>query len=195
MKFHYAGKFNGDVDSLPKREHPEGAVMFKEPTDMKKFALYMNIFAIVLLFGLIAITKLVVGEFYFDMVGCFIAIICMIPHEYLHAICFKEDVYMYENLKMGMLFVVGTEEMTKMRYIVMCLCPFFILGVIPYVIYLFNPSLTALGAIGVISIASCAGDLYNTYNAITQMPKGAKTYIYGMNSYWYIPKEDVVEEK
>ena len=198
MKFHNAGKFNGDLESLPKREHEEGAVMFKEPTDMTKFSIYMNIFALILMFILTFLTSYIVGEFTFDTIGCLLAFVCMIPHEFLHAVCFKEDVYMYNNLKQGTMFVVGPENMTKFRFCFMSLFPCLILGVIPYVIFLINPSLVTLGTMGAISMASCAGDFYNVFNAITQMPKGAKTYLCGMNSYWYMPKEkgeEVKEEK
>jgi hypothetical protein len=198
MKFHNAGKFNGDVESLPKREHEDGAVMFKEPTDMTMFSIYMNIFAMVLMFVLTFLTSYIVGEFTFDTIGCLLALLCMVPHEYLHAICFKEDVYMYRNLKQGTMFVVGPENMSKFRFCFMSMFPCLILGIIPYVIFLINPSLVTLGTMGAISMASCAGDFYNVFNAITQMPKGAKTYLCGMNSYWYMPKEnegEVKEEK
>ena len=198
MKFHNAGKFNGDLESLPKREHEEGAVMFKEPTDMTKFSIYMNLLAFVLMFALIFLTSFIVGEFTFDTWGCLLALVCMVPHEFLHAVCFKEDVYMYNNLKQGTMFVVGPENMTKFRFCFMSLFPCLILGVIPYIVFLINPSLVTLGTMGAISMASCAGDFYNVFNAITQMPKGAKTYLCGMNSYWYMPKEnegEVKEEK
>ena len=33
-----------------------------------------------------------------------------------------------------------------------------------------------------------AGDYINVFNAATQMPKNALTYLNGFNSYWYIPK-------
>ena len=39
MKFHNAGKYNGDESSLPQREHPEGFVPFKEAQDMKKLSI------------------------------------------------------------------------------------------------------------------------------------------------------------
>lgn len=194
MKFHNAGKFNGDLESLPKREHEEGAVMFKEPTDMTKFSIYMNLLAFVLMFALIFLTSFIVGEFTFDTWGCLLALVCMVPHEFLHAVCFKEDVYMYNNLKQGTMFVVGPENMTKFRFCFMSLFPCLILGVIPYIVFLINPSLVTLGTMGAISMASCAGDFYNVFNAITQMPKGAKTYLCGMNSYWFIPKEKEGEE-
>lgn len=194
MKFHNAGKFNGDLESLPKREHEEGAVMFKEPTDMTKFSIYMNLLAFVLMFALIFLTSFIVGEFTFDTWGCLLALVCMVPHEFLHAVCFKEDVYMYNNLKQGTMFVVGPENMTKFRFCFMSLFPCLILGVIPYTVFLINPSLVTLGTMGAISMASCAGDFYNVFNAITQMPKGAKTYLCGMNSYWFMPKEKEGEE-
>ena len=194
MKFHNAGKFNGDLESLPKREHEEGAVMFKEPTDMTKFSIYMNLLAFVLMFALIFLTSFIVGEFTFDTWGCLLALVCMVPHEFLHAVCFKEDVYMYNNLKQGTMFVVGPENMTKFRFCFMSLFPCLILGVIPYIVFLINPNLVTLGTMGAISMASCAGDFYNVFNAITQMPKGAKTYLCGMNSYWFMPKEKEGEE-
>lgn len=194
MKFHNAGKFNGDLESLPKREHEEGAVMFKEPTDMTKFSIYMNLLAFVLMFALIFLTSFIVGEFTFDTWGCLLALVCMVPHEFLHAVCFKEDVYMYNNLKQGTMFVVGPENMTKFRFCFMSLFPCLILGVIPYIVFLINPSLVTLGTMGAISMASCAGDFYNVFNALTQMPKGAKTYLCGMNSYWFMPKEKEGEE-
>ena len=36
MIFHYAGKYNGDENSLPYKEHNPNAIPFKEPKDMKK---------------------------------------------------------------------------------------------------------------------------------------------------------------
>ena len=34
-----------------------------------------------------------------------------------------------------------------------------------------------------------AADYLNVINALTQMPKGSLTYLYGMHSYWYIPEK------
>jgi len=86
-----------------------------------------------------------------------------------------------------MLFVVGPEAMTKTRYIFMSLFPNIVFGLIPYIIGMLNPSSTWLLSWGVLSLSMGAGDYYNVYNAITQMPKGAMTYLHKFNSYWYIP--------
>ena len=47
----------------------------------------------------------------------------------------------------------------------------------------------SLGSLGAFSIAAGAGDYYNVFNALTQMPKGARTYMHGMHSYWYMPEQ------
>ena len=116
-------------------------------------------------------------------------LLSLVPHEFLHGLCFRGDVYMYQNLKHGMLFVVGPERMSKGRFIFMSLLPNIVFGFIPFALFLIDPKLRILGTFGLISIASGAGDYINVYNALTQMPRGAWTYLYGFHSYWYLPEE------
>ena len=186
MKFHYAGKYIDD-DSLPKREHENGYVPFREPSDMKKFSNMLVISNFVVYLILWSICYLKNGHNLFAGIGFWIAIICLVPHEFLHAIWFKEDVYMYTNLKKGMLFVIGLENVSKTRFCLMSLFPNIIFGFIPFILYMLNPNLVILGELGIYSIASGVGDYLNVYNALTQMPRGAKTYLNGMHSYWFVP--------
>lgn len=184
MKFHYAGKYDGNESSLPQREHPTGYVQFKEPENMKKFAVVMNILAIVITFVLLIIVDYISKE-RSSLLGIFLALVSLVPHEFLHALCFKGDVYMYQNLKQGMLFVAGTEDMSKTRFIMMGLCPNIVFGFIPFILFLIFPNLTVLGTLGALAIGMGAGDYYNVFNALTQVPKGAKVYNSGIHSYWY----------
>ncbi|MDE6787711.1 MAG: DUF3267 domain-containing protein [Ruminococcus sp.] len=183
MKFHYAGKYNGDENSLPQREHPENYVPFKE-TDMKTFAVIMNILGLVITFILLVIVDYVSKE-RLSLLGIFLSLVSLVPHEFLHALCFKNDVYMYQNLKQGMLFVCGTEDMSKARFIMMSLCPNIVFGFIPFILFLIFPNLTVLGTLGALAIGMGAGDYYNVFNALTQVPKDAKIYLSGFHSYWY----------
>ena len=89
-----------------------------------------------------------------------------------------------------MLFVVGTEDMSKARFIALGLCPNICFGFIPFILYLIWPDLTVLGFWGAMAIASGAGDYYNAYNCATQVPANGLTYMSGMHSYWYVPKEN-----
>ena len=191
MKLHYKGKYNLDPESLPHGEHQPGAVQFKEANDSKQMSIIMNVIAFIIIIPLFVILYLRCGKAIVEhmMVGALLSLLCLFPHEILHAICFKEDVYLYTNLKQGMLFVIGPELMSKGRFIFMSLLPNLVFGFIPFIVALCVPSLALLGVLGVINIVSGSGDYYNVFNALTQMPKGARTYLYQFHSYWYMPEE------
>ena len=194
MKLHYKGKFDGKEETLPQTEHRPGAVMFKEP-ETKRFTLIANIGALVLAIPLLVLffwrgsMTFSPGTVWMIWLGCVLSLVCAVPHEFLHAICFKDDVYFYTWLKRGVLFVIGTEDMTKGRYVFMSLLPNLVFGVVPFFLFLVLPNLTWAGMLGVLAIASGFGDYINIYNALTQMPKGALTYMYGFHSYWYLPEK------
>lgn len=192
MKLIYKGEFSGNVEDIPHGEHKPGAVMFKEPTDIKKFSIIMNIVAFALTIILIVILGIRAGsglaeKWYALLIGCGLSMLSLFPHELLHAICFKGTVYLYTNFKQGMLFVTGPEDMSKARFVFMSMLPNLVFGFIPFIIFLIFPKLIILGSLGAIAIGMGAGDYMNVFNAVTQMPKGARTYVYSFNSYWYMP--------
>ena len=191
MTLHYGGKYNGDEKSLPQKEHHQNAVAFIEAASTKELSLICNCGCILLMI-ILAVPFVLLGKEYFhgNRIYMILAAICgvlsLFPHELLHAICYKEDVYLYNNLRQGLFFVIGTEAMSKSRFVFMCLCPNIFLGLIPYSVFLFIPRAVFLGLFGLICIGMGFGDYINTYNAIRQMPKGAKTYLSGLHSYWYL---------
>ena len=193
MILHNAGKYNGDESTLPQTEHQSNAVPFKEFGSMKKISVIANIGCILTML-ILAIPFILLAKEYIRDNAIWLALggICgglSLPiHELLHAICYKKDVYYYNNLSQGLVFVVGTEDMSKIRFIFMCLCPNIFLGLVPYMIFLIYPNIVFLGLFGLICIGMGFGDYINVYNAIKQMPKGAKTYLSGMHSYWYVEK-------
>ena len=194
MVFHYMGKYDLDPESLPSSEPVPGAVAFREPKDSKTLGLIANGIAIGIAVVTFALLFIRGGIFAFNIFGSLLGLIAMVPHEFLHALCFREDVYMYTNLKHGMLFVIGPEKMSRGRFVFMSLLPNIVFGFIPFILFLIMPGLTLLGTLGAISIPCGAGDYLNVYNALTQMPKGAKTYLYKFHSYWYMPEEPAPQE-
>ena len=68
------------------------------------------------------------------------------------------------------MFVVGPEDMSKVRFIFMSLLPNLVFGLIPYVIFLAFPEQRFLGTLGALCLGMGAGDYYNVFNALTQMP-------------------------
>ncbi len=193
MKIIFKGKFDGNADSLPYRPHKEGAVKFIECDNstelakkVSKYGLYLSVIigAIVLVYSAVADYPLRI-----NFLALIPFIISMIVHEFLHAICFKEEAFIYTNLKQGMLFVVGNEDMSRGRYVFMSLLPNIILGLIPLLLFFAFPSSSILGTYAIFAIPAGVGDYYNVYNAMTQMPNGARTYLHKFNSYWYMPQE------
>jgi hypothetical protein len=195
MKLHYKGKFDGNVDTLPSGELEKhtNAVKFKEFNDMNKFMIIMNIVSGVVMILLAIIFVLRAGgfdkiSFIQTYIGILLACISIYPHEFLHAICFKGDVDMY--IVGGGAFVCGTETMSKFHFVFLSMLPNIVFGFIPFTIFLFFPQLNILGVLGLMAIAMGVGDYYNVFNALTQMPKGARCFMEKQNSYWYMPEND-----
>ena len=187
MKFHYNGKFDGNADALPTREHEDGYVAYREPGE-KKLMIIINIIAIIITLPLVMAVSFVSGRFGYSMLTIWPALIAFLvsifPHEFLHGLCFKEDVYMYTYLDKGACFVVGPELMSKSRFIFMCMLPNLVFGFVPFVIWCFFPNLTFLGYFGALAIGAGGGDYMNVFNTLVQVPRGAKVYMHGMNSFW-----------
>jgi len=191
MKLHYKGKYNLNPESLPHGEHKPNAQPFKEPKDTREIAIIANVGCVILtvILGIAAYFRCGDNLFGWQFgIGCIASLLFLFPHELLHAICFENDVYLYVNLKQGMLFVVGPETMSKGRFIFMSLLPNIVFGLIPYVAGLLFPQYVFLVVFGTFSLGAGFGDYCNVFNALTQMPKGSRTYLYQLNSFWYLPK-------
>ena len=199
MKLHYMGKYNLNPESLPHGEHMPSAVPFREAKDSKQLAVIANIGAVLIMILLAIPAAIRYRAFYggFSLedfpdlflglfVGAVISLVTVFPHELLHAVCFKEDVYLYTNLRQGLVFVIGTETMSKGRFIFMSMLPNIIFGIVPYIIGMIFPRLIFLTMFGMICTSMGAGDYYNVFNAIRQVPKNGRVYMSGMRSYWYV---------
>ena len=190
MRFHYAGKYLGDEADLPQRNPmPAGTVAFREPEDTRTLAVVASVIALVLIVVLWALLWVRTARPVYSFAGLALAFVAMVPHELLHAIWFKEDVFMYTNLREGMLFVVGTEDMGRGRFVWMCMAPAVVLGIVPLVIWSAHPApgLDWLGIFGLFSFSMASGDFINVFNALTQVPRNARIFLSGMHSYWYVP--------
>lgn len=196
MKLVFNGKYSGDENTLPQREHPENYQMFKEP-DSSKFMLIANGVSLIITLVFLALAviptfsyikaDLADGKPWLIFLAAILPTLSIVPHELLHAICFKETVYMYSFLQQGAMFVLGLEDMTKARFTFMSLLPNIIFGFVPFIVALIFPSLYWLGIFGALAIGAGAGDYINVFNALTQVPKGGLIYMCGFHSYWYKP--------
>lgn len=189
MKLHYMGNYSGNPDDLPYIDHEPGAVPFKEPKSNMAIAIIANGIALVIMILLLGVMNARTGYIEVSFLGAALAILTLIPHELLHAVCFRGDVYMYTNISKGMLFITGPERMSKARFIFTGMLPNIIFGLVPFALYLINPGWKLLGTMGALCISFGAGDYINIFNALTQMPKGSWAYFYKFKTYWYMPEE------
>lgn len=197
MKLRFMKEFDGDMTKLPQRI-VEGATQFCEPENMNTFGLIANAACLVLSVACLVPVILVSGGFkavfedfwkgYSQLLIALALCLAILPvHECVHAGFFKGEVRFYTYLKKGMMFVVGTEDMTKLRFVMMSLMPSIAFGLIPFVLFFIFPSQLWLGLTGAFNIGAGTGDYINVFNALTQMPKGSLTYMSGHHSFWYIP--------
>ncbi len=196
MKLKFKKEFDGDLEKLPSRE-VEGAVAFKEPKTLTALSIISNAIGLVLIIAAILPVFKVKGGFvntvseiknlYQILIGAVLTQFTAPIHELLHAICFRGDVEFYTALKKGLLFVVGTEDMTRFRFVFMSMLPNLIFGFFPYALFFIVPSQLWLSLMGAINIGAGAGDYINVFNALTQMPRGALCFMSKNRSYWYLP--------
>ncbi len=196
MRLKFKKEFDGDVEKLPQKQ-VEGAVPFKEPRTMTALAVIANALALVLTVAAAIPVFSVKGGFfetvsevknlYQILIACALMFPIMPLHELLHSVCFRGDVEFYTALKKGLLFVVGTEDMTKSRFVFMSMLPNLVFGFLPYALFFIFPSQLWLGIMGALNIGAGAGDYINVFNALTQMPRGALCFMSKNRTYWYMP--------
>ena len=113
-------------------------------------------------------------------------------HEFIHAILYpiKSEKMIWKYNSNLAYVTYCNAKISKIRFIIISLAPMIILGIIPFIIWLFIANKIDL----IISIMYvlltwlmiffAMGDLVNVYNTIRQVPKNGKVFNYGMHSYW-----------
>jgi len=197
MKLIYRGIFKSN-EQLPIGVLPENAVKFKEPKNMAETMIVASIFILPAMLGVFLFllgSRLLHGnlEVNVTLIGLLLAMLSLVPHEYLHAMCFgkEAEVELFIAPKQIALFVTSTQPITKGRFIFMSLFPNLAFGWLPLAVWMFLPYNTVFSdhllTFSVLSILFGIGDYMNVFNAVRQMPKGSMQQISGFNSYWFIP--------
>ena len=193
MKLENIKKYTGNKNELPIRNDFQNNCVYREIKNVVNPSVKINIvsFMLCVLFLFIVFLRVGLNELLDNYkllcLGCFAVFLSLIPHELLHAVFFKDKVYLFHNLKKFKMFVIGTEDMSKAKYITMCLCPNIILGFIPFIIFLIEPSLIFLGSFGALAISVGTADYINVVKTLRQVDNGATIYLSGSHSYWYKP--------
>lgn len=203
FNIHIKGNLEDEAQLLRGKKLPQEAVQFKEGKTVLEafqlgFVLSLPIMLPMVVLSVIRCLKLD-KHLEFDssfIVAMLITILLgqllIYLHEFIHAILYpiKAEKFVWKDLKQGAYFVYCDAEVSKIRFIVLCLAPSIILGIIPFCIwYIIVPFLETEWIVCIMILTwimtfMSMGDFANAFNAIRQVPKNAKILNYGMHSYW-----------
>lgn len=203
FNFKIKGKFKSEDELINGKQLPDGAIQFKEGDSLQ------DAFIKGLLIGLPLFVVMIVSMIFrlrnvnykLEMniqtgitFATMIIILGILPyvHEFIHGFFYplSAEKAIWKLQEQRAYFVYCDETVSKERFIVLSIAPAIILGIIPFVgVLIFAESISAACIIAtwivsLIMTVMAIGDFANIYNAIKQVPKGAKVFNYGMHTYW-----------
>lgn len=199
----YRGKFENEKQLIGNDKLSKKAIQFKEGKKIEDIYNLGFILELPIIIPIIIITILRIqgidGHINLNLkTGIIVAIAILINyilkfiHEFIHAYFYpiksKKTIWKYTSK--GAYFTYCNTKISKIRFIVISLAPMIILGIVPFIVWLFIADKIELTISLVyvfltwIMIFFAMGDLVNVYNTIKQVPKSAKVFNYGLHSYW-----------
>lgn len=203
FNFKIKGKFKSEDELINGKQLPDGAIQFKEGDSLQ------DAFIKGLLIGLPLFVVMIVSMIFrlrnvnykLEMniqtgitFATMIIILGILPyvHEFIHGFFYplSAEKAIWKLQEQRAYFVYCDETVSKECFIVLSIAPAIILGIIPFVgVLIFAESISAACIIAtwivsLIMTVMAIGDFANIYNAIKQVPKGAKVFNYGMHTYW-----------
>ncbi len=122
--------------------------------------------------------------------------ILTIVHEVIHALFYPAEYekQIWRSKEQGAYFVYCEEQVSRSRFIVMCLAPMFLLGILPFLLWLVLPVsvpmpyyLAAAIVFWLMTIVAI-GDAANVYHVLKEVLRGAAVFNRGMLRSYYIKK-------
>lgn len=201
----YKGNYKDDKDLIKRKSIPKNAVEYGIVSDLKKelgrgFLIILPLVTIMLVLIIIKVKNI---DFHLKMdihfiISFFIVIVSVylltIVHEIIHALFYpiKSNKEIWKSKEQGAYFVYCEDEISKSRFIIMCLAPMFILGIIPFIIWYIIPTFIpmpyniAVSIIFWLMTIVAMGDVSNVCYVIKEVPKKAKVFNYGLLRSFYI---------
>ena len=203
LNIHIKGKIENESQLIRGRELPPNAVQFQEGETIYSafrlgFVLILPIILPMIFFSYVRCSKMD-KELIFDssfvvavIVSIILGQVLAYLHEFIHAILYPREAEktIWKDEKHGAYFVYCDVEITKTRFVILCIAPSIILGIIPFFVwYMIAPFLQTVWTCCIMILTwimtiMSMGDFANIFNAIKQVPNNARIFNYGMHSYW-----------
>lgn len=196
-KIVWKGIIKGEED-FPAADIPDNARKLDSEEDMKDLqikALPFMIPSVFLCFICIFVKTIMAGEKVihagFLFIGVIIGLLLILLHELLHAIAFPKDATVYIGIMPGSLTAVAlsSSPVKRNRFLFLSILPI-ILGLIPLVLFCFTSNAFKefngiLFGMSIMGMTSIYPDLYNIYNILKEVPKGAIIQNNKNETYYY----------
>lgn len=203
LNIRFRGKYTDETQLINGTELPTGANQFKEGKTLMGAFIRGTIMTLPLIISMVIISVLkirkITNDFEVDLsFGITFVVMLLLGHlltylhEFIHALLYPKNAVkeIWKDTSQGAYFVYCSSVVSKTRFIVICLAPVILLGIIPYGIWLLiyhvlpiNISICFAILTWIMTLMS-VGDFYNVYNTILQVPNKSKIFNYGLHSYW-----------
>lgn len=203
----FKGNYQDDSQLIKRKTIPKDAIEFGKIDNIREQLKlgFLLILPIVIIMIILAYLKLKDIDYHLTMnleviISFFIVIISVylltFVHEIIHALFYPKNVEkeIWKSKKDGAYFVYCEELVSKSRFIIMSLAPMFILGIIPFTIWLILPQFIpmpyniAVALIFYCMTIAAMGDVAASYYVIKEMPNKARLFNYGLLRSFYIKK-------
>jgi len=197
------GKYTEESQLIKGKELPAGANQFKESKTIVGMLIKGMIMMLPLILPMVVIGVTRIREITNDfevnlslvitfVVMLLLSYLLIYVHEFIHALFYPtsavKEIWRYPSE--DAYFVYCDAAISKTRFIAINLAPAFLLGIVPYIIWLLiydalpiNISI-CFAILTLITTLMGGGDFYNVCNTILQVPNKAKIFNYGFHSYW-----------
>ena len=201
----YMRKYISDEQLIKRKEIPENAVEFGIIDDLKKefirgFGMLLPVFIIMVVLTFFKV-KDINYSFHRDyriLISIIMIIVSVrvltLVHEFIHCLFYprKASKTICRSKEHGAYFVYCEEEVSKLRFIIIGLAPMFILGVIPFIIWLALPNSIPMPYNLAVAITTwimtviAMGDVSSVYWVLKEVPARAKVFNYGLLRSFYL---------
>ena len=205
----FKGEYTSDEQLIRRESIPDDAVEFGIVLDLKRelgrgFLMLLPVMALMVA---ATVKKMKNVDYHLtmglDAILSFVLVIVAVylltfVHEIIHALFYPagSEKEIWKSKADGAYFVYCEDEISKSRFITMCLAPMFILGIIPFILWVLLPSvipmpydLAAAITLWFMTIMSM-GDVANVYHVVREVPKDATVFNHGLLRSFYRTKEE-----
>ena len=200
----FKGEYTSDEQLIRRESIPDDAVEFGIVSDLKREfgrGLLMQ-FPVLALMVAATYHKMKSVDYRLtmnlDFILSFVLVIAAVylltfVHEIIHALFYPagSEKEIWKSKADGAYFVYCEDEISRSRFIAMCLAPMLILGIIPFLLWALLPSvipmpydLAAAITFWFMTIMAM-GDVANVYHVVRDVPKDATVFNYGLLRSFY----------